>query len=217
MTIQGSAWSTSDFASGAGYNAPVLSAANLTCQLTSNNNNSTVPVSVAGLVAGKYYVEFTPVAGASRGLAVGLVQNSQSRLLGSGSLNTTGCAMLTNAGTISVNNANVGSTGAVMANGVVSGLALDLTGKSFWARQGAAGNWNNSGVANPALGIGGIPFATLSGVLKLIAWECSFSSPPVTVTLNSGSSAFGGVVPVGFTPGWPTDNVLNQMLFNTLF
>ena len=199
----GTTWSTTDNASGAGYNTPILSGGNLTCELTTSNNNSTVVASVDGQTTGKFYVEFTPTAGASRAIAVGIIEDSQSRLLGSGSLNTTGCAVLENNGPISVNNSNVGSI-AAMVNGTVNAMALDLGGELIWFRAGAAGDWNNSGAANPATGVGGIPIAALGGgLMKLILWECSFSSPPVTLTLNAGHTAFSGTVPAGFTAGWP--------------
>lgn len=219
MTIQGTAWSTSDFASGGGYNTPILSNANLTCQLTSANNNSTVCVGVEGQAGGKFYVEFLPVAGASRGLGVGVIKQTQSRLVGSGSLNSTGCALALGPGFqagININNAIVGSFGT-MANGTVVGMAIDITGKLIWFRNGAAGNWNNSGPANPATGVGGLSIAALTGNLKLMAWECAFSTPNVTVTLNAGSSGFTGAVPSGFTAGWPSSNPLNPMAFNTQF
>jgi hypothetical protein len=219
VSIIGTRWSTTDFATGGTgpYNTPVLSNQNLTCACTTVNNNCTVPVSVDGQLGGKYYVEFTPVAGVSRAMAFGIIQNSQSRNISPGAaLNTTGCAMLTNGGTITINNVNVGAI-AAMVNGTVNPMAVDLGAKLIWFRAGAAGNWNNSGTANPATGVGGLSISALSGLIKLVGWECTFSSPPVTMTLNSGSSAFTGSVPSGFTAGWPSQAALDGMFFNTLF
>ncbi len=217
MTIQGTHWSTTDFANAGGYNVPILTNQNLTCALTSNNNNTTVPVSVDGQNTGKYYVEFLPVAGSSRSMGMGLIQNTQSRLLGSGSFNSTGCAMATNGGAISINNVTVGGNIGSFADGTVICMAADLTAQLIWFRKGAAGNWNGSGTANPATGVGGLSTAALSGLIKLVGFECSFSSPPVTMTLNSGSSAFVGAVPAGFIAGWPNPSATDGMMFNTQF
>lgn len=200
--MTGTVFSATDVGTGAGYNVPILTNGNKTCQLTSNNNNTTVDVCVDSQSSGKYYFEVTIDAGASRGIALGLITAGQSRQLGSGSLSSSGCALVTNGGSVQVNGSTL-ATITGFSNGGIYGFAWDFGLTKFWARAGAAGNWDNNGAHDPVTNVGGFSFSALAGALKPIVWMCSFSSPNCQVTLNMGDSAFGGVTPSGYTAGWP--------------
>ena len=94
-----------------------------------------------------------------------------------------------------------GFTGLV--SGAVMCFALDLTNGLFWARVGAAGNWNASSTANPVTGAGGVSLATMGVGGAFGAYPAAtFTAASDKVTANFGGSAFAGVVPAGFTSGF---------------
>lgn len=77
-------------------------------------------------------------------------------------------------------------------------LMIDIDNKLLWVREGA-GNWNNSGTANPATGVGGISLASITAG----SWTTGMI-PSLTlhgtndvVTANFGASAM--TLPVGFS------------------
>ena len=111
------------------------------------------------------------------------------------------CGLDTDGG-IYVNNAGALVIGDI-PNGAVVGIAVDLDAHLIWFRKTAAGNWNNSGTANPATGVGGVSIPGLGGS---VAASPAFSSQidADKVTANFGDSAFAGAVPSGFTSGFPT-------------
>jgi len=90
------------------------------------------------------------------------------------------------------------SLGSLAAGGVVVCHALDATNGLYWARSGAAGNWNGSASANPATGVGGI--STWGSGIPLYPAAC-FGVAAAT-TANFGDSAFTGTAPSGFTSGF---------------
>jgi len=95
-------------------------------------------------------------------------------------------------GTIYGNNANIGGTGPGPV-GAVCDISVDLDAKLFWARFGG-GNWNFSGSANPATGVGGINVSFLgSGTVYPI-----FGPYDGAHTVNFGSSAYTHAAPSGF-------------------
>ena len=88
-----------------------------------------------------------------------------------------GGAVLTTVATTPTNAILVYSGGSIYSNGsIVSGaglggrsagdtiaIALDLDNRLIWFRVAPSGNWNNSGTANPATGVGGISTGGLFG------------------------------------------------------
>lgn len=78
-------------------------------------------------------------------------------------------------------------------------FAIDLTARLGWIRR-QGGNWNNSGTANPATGVGGAVIGPGS-----FAPATAFGSGTVgtNTTANFGATAFTFTVPSGFTAGWP--------------
>ena len=95
------------------------------------------------------------------------------------------------------------SFGAIAAGSVVC-FALDAASGLFWARVGAAGNWNASATANPATGAGAVSILSLGlgGGIPIYPW-CEVSNTNDVMTANFGDSAFSGAVPSGFTSGFP--------------
>jgi len=91
--------------------------------------------------------------------------------------------------------AGFGSMGPC-AQGTTICLATDLTNTLIWARQGAAGQWNGSGTANPATGGGGFNYSAIG---TSVAPVCVPWAANDAFTLNIGNSAFVGTVPSGFS------------------
>jgi hypothetical protein len=105
-------------------------------------------------------------------------------------------------GAIWRNNVNTGLTlGSLAAGGVVLCIALDLTSGLFWARSGAAGNWNGNASANPATGILGLSIAAVGGN-GIPLYPAACFGVAAACTANFGDAAFTGAVPSGFTAGF---------------
>jgi hypothetical protein len=157
---------------------------------------------VSGKTSGKYYfeVEMTAYGNGVNGSAG--VGTTASTYTGMGNGGTTGDALFLSGGNVWSNGGNTGTALGPSTPITKFGFTVDLDNRKFWARKGAAGNWNNSGAANPATNVGGItipagtmvPFLTFGGSLGTA--NCVF-------TANFGASAFVGAVPSGITAGWP--------------
>jgi hypothetical protein len=86
-------------------------------------------------------------------------------------------------------------------------MAVDLTAKLIWFRTGA-GNWNNSGTANPATGVGGwaLP-AGFAGNNRGSLFPAVMAYGTATaLTINQTPVQ---AVPAGFN-GWPTVNTAHK-------
>jgi hypothetical protein len=103
-------------------------------------------------------------------------------------------AVIFKSGNIYVNNVYTGtSLGARAANDIFS-VAVDATARLIWFRVAPSGNWNASGTADPATGVGGISISALSGALFPV-----FSSIGADqTTINLGATTFSGSIPSGF-------------------
>lgn len=120
--------------------------------------------------------------------SVGATQNSiSSNYVGGGATSTF------------FNGSNLGSNGSSASDTVLE-VAVDLDGLLFWCRGNVSGLWNGTSIPNPATGTNGISFAGYTG--PSFIWFCAFGDTPIDIaTLNVGTVAFSGVVPVGFE-GW---------------
>jgi hypothetical protein len=152
--------------------------------------------------AGKYYFEVTvnTITNADDGVGIA---DSVASLTGIGAV-PTHAALLFRSGSIWVNNSNTLGGFGTLSNGTVVGIAVDLDNETIWFRLGAAGNWNNSGTANPSTNTGGrslSSFAT-SGSTQIAPAVCIKANGD-NFTANFGDSAFTGTAPSGFTSGWP--------------
>jgi hypothetical protein len=100
----------------------------------------------------------------------------------------------------------VDGTNTTISDSIVSGslmcVAVDLDAHLIWYRKGTSGFWNVGGSANPATGVGGItiPSGTLYPMLQV-------GSTGSQLSANFGDSAMAGVLPSGYTVGWPSGTV----------
>jgi hypothetical protein len=163
--------------------------------LFSYNGSGSTATSIAttGFSAGTYYYEIQPVFTSQYDGVFGWADTAADQY---GS---------------SLNNVEIVFDGQIKFNGSVLatlsistgdwlGIAIDLTNELIWVKDiTQAGNWNNSGTANPSTATGGLP---LSGLTNLpwypgIAFNSSHSGE--TALANFGATSFQGTLPSGFT------------------
>ena len=146
---------------------------------------------VVGAGSGKYYFELD-CSGWSSAWA-GLVQPSIAVSA------STGAVAVNAGGLVYVNGSNISSVLPGISTATLC-IAVDLTNSLIWFRVGPTGSWNaSSGTANnPATGVGGYSFSTLTGPLFPY-----FASPSTTGQAVVIRTSFLGAVPSGFTAGWP--------------
>ena len=101
-----------------------------------------------------------------------------------------------------VSNATNLNSGVALPAGTVVGIAVDFTNHLIWFRMAPSGNWNGSGTANPATGVGGITFST-GAMVPFVTFGGSGGAAGNVITANFGASSFTGTVPSGFYSGWP--------------
>lgn len=172
-----------------------LSGGNLVAACNSTNTNGNVVRSVASHSSGKYYAEFTlGTVVTVGGMGFGLINASQSvtaQYLGDTGNNSIGAY---GQGTVFRNNSNVGTFSAGCISGDVICMAVDLTNQSIWWRKNG-GNWNNSGVADPATNTGGLSITLLAAPLfAAVDLETNTESG----TANFGATAYAQTAPSGF-------------------
>lgn len=88
------------------------------------------------------------------------------------------------------------SLGAPAANEVI-GIAVDRAANLLWMRKAPSGNWNNSGTANPATGVGGRDISSIATGSLMPAFFAFANTE--NCTANFGVGAFVGLVPAGFS------------------
>ena len=173
-----------------------LSAGNLTAARTGTN---AVARSRDYKATGKFYMEFTVGTWNGTGDSVGLCNPGAT----SANIVTGGTAGIFayRSGAVWQAGGNTGIALGAVANGDRIDMAVDLDNKLAWFRRNG-GNWNNSGTANPATGVGGraLSYSTLAPCMGFGDGGSNGS----TATANSGDTSFVGAVPAGFVSGWPT-------------
>jgi hypothetical protein len=174
--------------------------------ITFSNGNLTATSNAAGgggtratvsKSTGKYYFEATMSTWSGTGAETGLATSSAT-LLGGG---LAGQAAVTRSqggvnGSIYINGTYSGSSLGPRTSGDIIGIASDLVAGLIWFRAAPSGNWNGSGTANPATGVGGISLGALAGSVLFPFFAAS--STGQVATANFGASAFSGAVPSGF-------------------
>lgn len=85
---------------------------------------------------------------------------------------------------------------ATFTSGDTICVAIDIAAEKIWFRKGAAGNWNNSGAADPETGAGGFDLAALPAGTYYPT--VSGANSVATGLLNTGHAPFVGAVPAGF-------------------
>jgi hypothetical protein len=183
----GTTWNPSDKSANI-----TLSNGNLTAQGTNGSDGGVR--STTSKSTGKHYFEVTWLS-ATGGVNSGCgIATSAAVLAGMGAT-ALGVALMYQSGTIYVNGTSSGITIGTPSAPIC--IAVDLTNSRIWFRVGA-GNWNNSGTANPATNVGGINIAALFPASAAYAAVTTQNSTN-TYTANFGASAFTQTVPSGFT------------------
>jgi hypothetical protein len=171
-------------------------------------------------VSGQFYWEYTYTNNTNT--SCGLANQSVSMTgVAAASGNTPGTVLLLpSGGSLVVNAVATGILFGSIANGTVTGWALDLTNRLLWVRIGAAGNWNNNAANSPVTGVGGVSVASVCGV-GIPAYGlmgATNGNPSGAITANFGDTAFTGAVPSGYTSGFtagasvPTNALASQAL-----
>src|SRR5262245_57370159 len=177
--------------------AVTLTNANLTATMAFNGGVR----AITGQTIGKYYFELTMTTWSFT--AIGLALSSHSLTNPGGS----GIIYVDNTGVITLNGTGTGSALGTRASGNIIGIAIDCVADLTWFCVAPTGNWNGSGTANLATGIGGINIAAIVGALFPIAIGGSSSAGDI-VTANFGASAFARTPPSGYSPGWPSTGTM---------
>jgi hypothetical protein len=170
-----------------------LSNGNLTATYTGANANNSGKANISHL-SGKFYWEIVwNVNGASAADVIGFgtasagLTNYQIGITDNNSYGWTpsGAVYFQGASVASIQSCSVTST---------CSIALDIGANLVWFRTDA-GNWNNSGTANPATGVGGLSISPLG--TPLFPMFTTFVSGDQLVA-NFGATAFAQTAPAGF-------------------
>ena len=158
--------------------------------------------SASGKSSGKYYFEATFTlknnVGANGGLGISTFASTYT---GMGNNATTGSMLFWQSGNAYTNGSPAGVTITALIQGQVMCLAVDLDNRKIWFRNGAAGNWNQSGTANPATNTGGITIPS-GTMVPIVVFGSSGGVAGNVITANFGATTFTGTAPSGFTSGW---------------
>lgn len=125
--------------------------------------------------------------------------------------NVSGTAVLAASGSVTISGIAAAFVSGFAAGNVVC-IALDLDLGLLWFRTGS-GNWNNSGTASPAAGIGGVSIASLGFGPAFDYYPLAMmGGSGAAYTANFGATAFAQTVPSGFTAGWTTGTQVDNIV-----
>jgi hypothetical protein len=177
-----------------------LSGGNLTAALSTNTFYANLFGNGSGKSSGKYYFEVTLTAVNLDGQGVGFGDGTvtTNELIGS---QTTSVTWKFSNGEI--RRANPLTTIYTAAAGDIVAVAVDFDAKLIWYRKktgGTTNNWNNSGTANPATGVGGIDVtAGIGDPFTGPFWPMfTMEITGDNITANFGGSAYAMTAPSGF-------------------
>jgi hypothetical protein len=171
-----------------------------------NNKSSTEALSGGNLVAtssgvgtvaasrtltGKTYFEITPTT-LTGTVAVGLVNRSYNMASGNILGTDNNGIGYKSSGAVVLNNVTL-TTIATYVQGNVIGVAVDIENRLIWFRVGT-GNWNNSGTANPATGVGGIDYSSMA----LTSLFPAAGGSATGAVMTAAFSTFTNTAPSGF-------------------
>jgi hypothetical protein len=186
--------------------------------VTASENQSQV-CGLNPLSSGKYYIEFTLNAAANNDcdLAVGICSTSWSVADGTTVWANYGAGAVVDtvvASPIQYVCVNGNSTRIFLGNGTTPtttiAMAVDIANRLIWFQYGN-GQWNGTFSANPATGVGGIDFSSLTGpVIPIVGFQTASGSP--VVTINAGP-VMQYAPPEGFG-GWPISGTTPVPLFS---
>lgn len=188
-------WSTTDKVA-----SVTLSGSNLTATAV-NDAAATFQSgrSIVGIAAGQkkfFSLQVTILPTASTNVAVGLANGSFAfaSFLG---VDTNSLAQYFNNASVLVNNASIGTSTAWVLNSVLD-FAVDRQNNRIWTRIGG-GNWNNSGVADPATNAGGFDCSGATGTLFACYELLGDAGGTGRVIANFGATAYSFAAPSGFS------------------
>lgn len=168
-----------------------LSGSNLIATITATSSN----VAANRTLTGKSYFEITATTlpnVMSIGICNRLFSFSSGTLLGA---NANGCGYRSG-GTVVINGSTV-STIATYTGGNVIRVAVDPASFLIWFAVGA-GNWNNNAANDPATGVGGIDFSTMTlGTLRPAGGATFTTNHVLTAAFSSGGWSFSA--PSGYS------------------
>jgi hypothetical protein len=141
---------------------------------------------------GKLYLEFVPGYIGNNGFLVGFGNSSYSTATQVGS-NSNSFGFQSQGSTYTI----AGGWQAMSKMGEVVQVAIDLTNKLVWARTDRSTNWNNSGTADPATGVGGKSYSTTGALFPVVSL---FDGSGLNFCyINAGAFPFVGTLPSGFS------------------
>jgi hypothetical protein len=189
VASDGSTWNNllSGFDPSTTVNA-TLSNGNLTATHSSTASNSGAR-GLNAIGSGKYYFEAKVVVLSSDAIGVCTSSATYNNVL----TGTNAICYFVSSGNMNGFGSFLGNIGAALANDVI-GLAIDFTTGLIWIRKNA-GNWNGSGTANPATGIGGFSFAAGTAMMPVVGFGTTGSE---SYTLNLGATSYANAAPSGF-------------------
>jgi len=165
-----------------------------------NTTTNSGVISTAFESTGKYYFEVTLQTSTTASNFAGIMISSWASVFSSSQMTTLSTSVQFGAsGTIYSNGASTAAVVGATAVGDIYSFAIDLTGHLAWVRKNG-GNWNGSGTANPATGVGGVTIAT--GSFAPIVRFAAGAVATDQMTGNFGQAAFVYTAPSGFG-NWP--------------
>lgn len=176
----------------------VFSNGNLTAVGNGLTINFAVARSVASHSSGKYYAEFTINFNGTSNSFVSVGLTTSSATLNTGGLGTDANLSLGTFGNetqYNINNSLSGTTVAYTTSDVVE-MATDAGGALEWMRVNG-GDWNGSGTANPAAGIGGFSFSAITGPYYAAIGLFQNGGIP-SIIANFGGSTYAHSPPIGY-------------------
>jgi hypothetical protein len=189
--------------SGGGGGTTTWNPADKSAQIVLSNGNLTITNggslnlvggrAIASHSSGKFYFEHTVLATNSND-QLGFGNATESLGSVGQSTNSVGWKFLSG-GAVQINGSTIGTAAGGVAVSDVLSAAVDFTGKLIWFRVNA-GNWNNSGTANPATGTGGFSLSTLAAGPYFPQADVDGASS--SYTSNFGGSTYAQTVPAGF-------------------
>jgi len=192
------------------YGTVTLSADKMTATSASGAITSCGVRGSLGKASGKWYVEWTVLAGGadfstSTNDAVGIATLAASLSSWVGTHQTGGAGVNLFNGHVWSNNVDTGIVLSPINPGVYNniGMALDMDNKRVWFRA-YGGYWNNNSANNPATNVGGIDISALftAGVAAYPVLGMFQNGDGATINLGQLPNTFA--VPTGFLP-WCAD------------
>lgn len=176
----------------------------------SNNNQTVTKVNadaienaraLVGKASGKWMFEaFTPSGTAAASSGIGVVSGTRdittAHVIGDHGSPSDSIGFFAN-GVCEYNSAVVFNSSPNMGwAGGVGTVCCDIDARLLWFFGSlGTGNWNNSGTANPATGVGGVPIAGSGALFPGMTLFRASSTPPGTLIFNFGYLPFSKPVP----------------------